>query len=83
MQPSKKRTRKEAFSDSESDFDPEREKPKAGKRPHAVEKAKPAKNNEEETKSPPKVKVDKIITDYKWKVHPVSRKQPEKALDKS
>jgi hypothetical protein len=80
MQPSKKRTRKDAFSESESDFEPDETKkaktaPKASKKPHP--------NVEEETKEAPKVKVDKIITDYKWKVHPSTRNQPEKTLDKS
>lgn len=78
MQLSKKRTRKEALSDSESDFEPDQKvksTPKPSKKPHP--------NVEEETKEAPKIKVDKIITDYKWKVHPSTRNQPEKTLDKS
>ena len=84
MKKGSKRSRKEAFGDSDEEQQPQ------VKRAASKEAEKRIKLNlkdeQEETKEGPKgskVKVDKIISDYKWIVHPSTRNQPVKTLDKN
>ena len=84
MKATKKRTRKEAFGDSDPDFEANEDKKAKDNADAKRARVPKVKENHEETKEaakPEKVKVEKIISDYQWKVHPTTRNAPQKTLD--